>query len=371
MGRFPKAKKFILLMAGLFLLPLGESRAYILSDDSSANAGLFLNFLELYATDAASSSGENASSLVNSVRNNTSIYSTQIVKYTEVSSTEKSPISPGFRYSRKFEDSDVFIGFNYAESSQITYFRQIYGNDNSFFRDQAKTRERITGITLGFGPIDYTTQNEDGSGEFAFAYTTTRSRGPYSQYFYKTPSFLTIARIAADSSSSEGALDNYNLLSYSTGQMNFDIETYSLRSGYAWVMGDYFNIYGRMDMDYVQGNIKLSTFSIGSASQALASTATPSIPNANYISYMDARLTGFLFRLELGLVAKLMPGIGFRFGYYGQIPFLTLEIKESFDTFRSSANDPYLTSYREPEPSSLSDRQTVLHGAFFAIVANF
>ncbi|MBI38070.1 MAG: hypothetical protein CMF59_00605 [Leptospiraceae bacterium] len=371
MRRFPKAKKIAILWVWTLLLPLAESKAYILGDETSTNTGLFLNFFELYAADAASSSGENASSLVNSVRNNTSIYSTQIVKYTEVSATKKSPISPGFRYSRKFEDSDVFIGFNYAQSNQISYFRQIYGNDNSFFRDQAKTTERTTGIVLGFGPIDYVTQDEEGSGEFAFAYTTTRSRGPYSQYFYKTPSFLTIARIAADSSSSEGALDNYNLLSYSTGQLNFDIETFSLRSGYAWVMGDYFNFYGRMDMDYVQGNIKLSTFSIGSASQALAASTAASLPNANYISYMDARLTGFLFRLELGLVAKLMPGIGFRFGYYGQVPFLTLEIKESFDTFRSTSNDPYLTSYREPEPSSLSDRQTVLHGAFFALVANF
>ncbi|MEQ8353067.1 MAG: hypothetical protein RH862_16380 [Leptospiraceae bacterium] len=369
MGSNLKAKKLSALLLVVMLYPQLEARAYILGEQDDSNAGLYLNFLELYVADASSSSGENASSLVNSVRNNTSIYSTQIVKYNELSSREQAPISPGFRYSRRFEDSDVFIGFNYAQTSQITYLRQIYGNDNSFFRDEAKTTERTTGITLGYGPIDYTTQ--EGSGEFAFAYTTIRSRGPYSQLFYKTPSFLTVARIAANPSSNEASLDNYNLISYSTGQLNFDIETYSLRSGYAWVLGDYFNMYGRLDMDYVQGNIKLSTFSLGSATQAIAASTAASLPNANYISFMDARLTGFLFRLEMGLVAKLLPGIGLRFGYYGQIPFLTLEVKESFDTFRLPGNDPYLTSYTDPEPSSLSDRQTVLHGAFFAIVANF
>ena len=371
MWTYLKAKNYAGLrvaLAALVLLHSGASRAYILGEGDS-DSQLFLNFLELYAANASSASGENASSLVNSVRNNTSIYSTQIVKYDELSSQEKSPLSPGFRYNRKFEDSDLFIGFNYAETNEIEYLRQIYGNDNSFFRDKAKTTERTTGITFGWGPIDYTTQ--EGSGEFAFAYTTIRSRGPYEQFFYKTPSFLTAARIAANPSSSEAALDNYNLTSFSTGQLNFDIETYSLRSGYAWVLNDYMNFYGRMDLDYVQGNLKLSTFSIGSASQALAASTAASLPNANFVSFMDARLAGLLLRLELGLVAKLMPGIGIRFGYYGQVPFLSLEIKESFDSFRLPGNDPYLTSFREPEPSSLSDRQTVLHGAFFAFVANF
>ena len=360
----------MILTVALTLISFQDSRAYIISDESPAgNAGVFLNFFEFYAANLASSSGESASSLVNSVRDNGSIYSSQIVKYDEVSSSQSSPLSPGFRYSRKFEDSDWFIGINYATTSEVTYLRDIYGNDNSYFKDEAKTKESTTGIVLGIGPIDYTT--EEGSGEFAFAYTKTRSKGPYSQLFFKNPSFVTVARIAADPSSSEAALDNYNLISYSTGQMNYEIETYSLRSGYAWALNSYFNFYGRLDMDIVLGNLKLSTFSVGSANQALAASTAASLPNPNYISYMNARLTGFLFRLEGGLVAKLMPGVGLRFGYYGQVPFVNIEIKDSLDTYRSLSNDPYYTNLRDPEPTSLSDRKTFLYGAYFAVVANF
>ena len=95
-----------LILANLLL------QAPIAAEDSGPGSDLFLNFLELYAANPASSSGENASSLVNSVRNNTSIYSSQIVKYNEVSSQSSSPLSPGFKYSRRFEDSDWFIGVN-------------------------------------------------------------------------------------------------------------------------------------------------------------------------------------------------------------------------------------------------------------------
>ncbi|MCB1138513.1 MAG: hypothetical protein KDK23_07130, partial [Leptospiraceae bacterium] len=130
-------------------------------------------------------------------------------------------------------------------------------------------------------------------------------------------------------------------------------------------------LYGRLDMDIVLGNLKLSTFSVGSANQALAASTAASLPNPNYISYMNARLTGFLFRLEGGLVAKLMPGVGLRFGYYGQVPFVNIEIKDSLDTYRSLSNDPYYTNLRDPEPTSLSDRKTFLYGAYFAVVANF
>ena len=109
MWTYLKAKNYAGLrvaLAALVLLHSGASRAYILGEGDS-DSQLFLNFLELYAANASSASGENASSLVNSVRNNTSIYSTQIVKYDELSSQEKSPLSPGFRYNRKFEDHET------------------------------------------------------------------------------------------------------------------------------------------------------------------------------------------------------------------------------------------------------------------------
>ncbi|MCB1168320.1 MAG: hypothetical protein KDK33_19355 [Leptospiraceae bacterium] len=352
-----------LILANLLL------QAPIAAEDSGPGSDLFLNFLELYAANPASSSGENASSLVNSVRNNTSIYSSQIVKYNEISSQSSSPLSPGFKYSRRFEDSDWFIGVKYAESNEITFLRTIYGNDNSYYRDQAKTRERTTGITLGIGPLNYVT--DDSSSEVAFSYTTTRSRGPYSQWFLKSPSFVTAALIAQNPSSSEAALDNYNLISFSTGQMNFDIETYTFRAGYAGSVTDWLNLYFTSDFDYVSGKLKLSTASAGTVSQALSASTTATLPNPNYISYVDGRITGFLLKLELGTVFKLYPGIGLRVGYYGQVPFLNLEVENSFDTFRSSSSDPYLQGYSDVEPTSLSDRHTFVHGSYIALVANF
>lgn len=363
-----EAKKTILLAVLFCMLIPQNARAYIFSDERPATQGAaYLNFLELYAANLASSSGESASSLVNSVRDNGSIYSSQLVEYDEVSSSQTSPLTPGFRYSRKF--GEWFAGINYATTNEVTYLRDIYGNDNSYFKDQARTEEQTTGVVVGLGPIDYTT--EDSSGEFAFAYTVIRSKGPYSQLFLKSPSFVTAAQIATNPSNSQAALDNYNLVSYSTGQLNYDIETYSLRGGYAFSLNSYFNVYGRMDMDILLGNLNLSTFSVGAATQAISSGAAASLPNANYISYLNARLTGILLRMEAGMVAKLYPGVGLRFGYYGQVPFVNVEIKDSLDTYRSLSNDPFLTSLREPEPTSLSDRKAFLHGAYFAVVANF
>ncbi|MCB1306482.1 MAG: hypothetical protein KDK37_19465, partial [Leptospiraceae bacterium] len=103
---------------------------------------MLLNFLEVFAANSSTNSGETSSSLINSVRNNTSIYSSQIVKYTEVSANRQNTVSPGFRYNRRFEGSDFFIGVSYAETTNLTFLRQIYGNDNSYFRDRTNARER-------------------------------------------------------------------------------------------------------------------------------------------------------------------------------------------------------------------------------------
>jgi hypothetical protein len=352
---------------GLAFIP-GTARANIFGEPSTETR-LFANFLEIYAADAGSSSGESASSLLNSVRSTSSIYSFQVVEYDEVANQRTEPLSPGFRYRRSFDEGSFFLGINYAQSANNDFRRTILGNDNSVFRDEARTVEQTNGYTIGIGPMDYTTQ--EGSGEFYFTYSTIQSSGPFQQTQLKYPSFLTAARLAAEPTNSEAALDNYQLLGYSTGQLKFNVRSYALGGGYTGVLNDYLNLYFSGEMEYITGKLQLATLSLGSVSPAIAGASSSSLPNPNFFSYLDGRVDGFLIKLETGLVMKLWQGIGLRVAYFGQVPFLDFEVENSFDTFRTGSNDPFSTRLTDPQPTSVSDRQLFIHGLSFAFVANF
>ncbi|MCP5512648.1 MAG: hypothetical protein H7A24_12260 [Leptospiraceae bacterium] len=273
------------------------------SDSSYLDSGL-LKILEISASSSVGNTrgGENIGSLVSSLRQSNSILSNEGEIFKDFQESREKGQYTKLSYSHQFTSS-AFLGVKLSSNHRYEYDRNTLGNKGSFIQDRTFTKENMVGFRIGYGPLDYLSSS---SYEISFGYEESRQKGPYDLFGFKPP------RI------SSGQFTDVTVLK-GNGTVDFRSKTYSLLFGGSWT-GEYLGFYTLNDFQIINGTYKLNSLSLSNTSTVDQFRPIPT--NVSLASLKINNFSGFIYHFELGVVIKILENIGFKIGYFAQIPYI-------------------------------------------------